>query len=227
MKFKATVTAPSWSSATTFKGLPRAVKGIGTAKVEGDDFLQIEDIIPKVPLVDGLGRELHDGDELTILESTEGVINVYCPKFADDFILEVPDIVVDFDGEYEAGGRVFGEPVFGTVYIRSFTGRYSRDLHPTTNSEGINLDSGYYSTSTAFRLDANNRTAPFYDSRALYGLTAARSWSIQYGEENPDASIFYEATPDYAVVKINKTFKFLDIYTRTAPSMQFIPVDDE
>lgn len=226
MKFKATVTAPSWSSATTFKGLPRAVKGIGTAKVEGDDFLQIEDIIPKVPLVDGLGRELHDGDELTILESPEGVINIYCPKFADGFVLEVPDIVVDFDGYYEAGGVVSGVPVFGTVYIKSFTGRYSQSLHPTTNSEGINFDGGYYSTSTAFRLDASNRIAAFYDSRALYGLSAARTWSIQYGAENPDDSIFYEATADSAFTVVNKTFHFLNIYTRTAPTMQFIQ-DDE
>lgn len=226
MKFKAVVTAPSWSSTTTFKGLPRAVKGIGTAKVEGDDFLQIEDILPKVPLVDGLGRELHDGDELTILESSEGVINVYCPKFADGFVLEVHDIVVGFDGEYEVGGRVFGEPVFGTVYIKDFTRSYTQSLHPTTNSEGINYDGGYYSTSTSFRLDAINRTAQYYDSRARYGLTAARSWSIQYGSELPEPSIFYEAAADSTFVKINKTFHFMSIYSQAFPTMQFIQVDE-
>lgn len=226
MKFKANVTAPNWYAPSTWYGLPRSVKGIGTSEVTGDDFIRIEDIFQKVPIVDGLGRELQDGDELSIVESTTGIINVYCPKFADGLILEVPDIVIDFDGTYEVVDNervIIGEPVFGTVYIKDFSRNYTQEQHPTTNEPGINFDGGYGNLT----LDAVNRRAPSYDSRALYGLTAAHSWSTSYGYEVPDQSIFKRIFPDPVYATVRKEFYFTDIYTRSAPTIRFTQVDDE
>lgn len=226
MRIKARAKAGTWTKETS--GLPRSIKGNNTPRVEGDNLLYLSDILPFPPMADGLNRLLADGEELTIVEPTPGVINFYCPKFLDSVNIEIENIVVDITAEI--GTDPYGttivknaEPVFGTIIVSAIDGSYipiapvKNGENPTTNQPGLNADAGvfkYAPSAIDIFLDAKNRRCNFFWSQSA---------PVKYSVLTD--SFFWYAKPDHTFATINKFYNRGLIQTQNTPSIEFFEPD--